>query len=132
MRQKKPDKNKSLSLIQAAKKDLEFTLTLPVSKDSTNTIIRNIYESFRMLGEALLVAKGIESDDHLLPIKELTSMKVKTTRPLGLIYNLRKLRHNINYQGYDSSLEEALDAKSLAETCFNQLYQLILKDLHKN
>src|SRR3989338_3534660 len=99
VRYKVPDKKNALSIIGASKRDMDFTLTLKLAGDSGATIVRNIYECFRMLGDALLVAKGIKSQDHTEPIQELLKLKVNTQRPIYLIDNLRKLRHNINYYG---------------------------------
>ena len=123
MRFKQPDRKKAQSLFEAAKKDLEFTSTLPPSEASASTIIRNIYEAFRMLGEALLVADGKEAEGHDEMIKELLKLKVKTTRPIMVIDNLRQLRHNINYYGYRPSKAEAEDAISIAKACFVPLLE---------
>ncbi|MFH1275630.1 MAG: hypothetical protein ABIH82_00800 [Candidatus Woesearchaeota archaeon] len=125
MRQKVPDKKNAESIIEAAERDLEFTLTLPVNEQSAATIVRNIYECFRMLGDALLVIKGISTKDHITPIKELLNLPVSTSRPIQLIDNLRKTRHNINYYGYKPSLEEVKDTISLAESCFSSLLKLV-------
>ena len=84
-----------------------------------------------MLGDALLVKKGIESDDHLAPINELLKLKVNTLRPILLIDNLRRLRHNVNYYGYSPKKAEADDALSLAKSCFKQLYEAALKEVEK-
>ena len=129
MRNKRPDKKNALSIIEAAKMDMEFTLTLKPEEKSGPTIVRNIYESFRMLGDALLVAKGIESEDHIVPIKELLGIKVETGRPIYLINNLRTMRHNINYYGYKPNLIEVKDAISIAETCFLPLYKAVFKKI---
>lgn len=118
MRQKRPDKKEALSLLVAAKRDMDFTLSLDISEASGPTIARNTYECFRKLGDAILIAKGIESEDHVRPIKELINLKVNTTRPLGTIDNLRRLRHNINYYGYLPKLAEVQDAVSIAKACF--------------
>ena len=118
MRYKRPDKKNAESLIGSAKNEIEYTLTLEVSEKSSSTIIRNIYESFRMLGDALLLNKGIESKDHIEPINELLRLNVKTTRPINLIENLRSLRHNINYYGYIPSKEEARDFASFTKENF--------------
>lgn len=80
-----------------------------------------------MLGDALLISKGLESNDHIAPIKELTSLHVKTQRPIYLIDNLRRLRHNINYYGYNPNLTEVKDVISLAETIFEP----VLKEVRK-
>ncbi len=131
VRYKRPDRKNALSIIEAAKRDMAFTLSLPVTDDASATIIRNIYECFRMLGDALLVAKGIESEDHIEPIKALLQITVDTSRPIGLIDNLRKLRHNINYYGYKPRLIEAEDVVSLAKSCFHPLYEAIVKEIQK-
>ncbi len=129
MRYKRPDAKNALSLIESAKKTMYYTLILEVSDSSAVTITRNIYESFRMLGDALLVSKGISSEDHLLPIKEISTIKINSSRPIASIENLRILRHNINYYGYNPSLFEVQDAISLAKECFYKAYEYIKKGL---
>ena len=131
IRYKIPDRKNALSIIEASKKDMDFTLTLKLSEKSGPTIVRNIYECFRMLGDALLVAKGIQSEDHIGPIKELLKLKVNTSRPIFLIDNLRKLRHNINYYGYSPKLVEVEDIISLAKSCFEPLHDAALKEVKK-
>ena len=128
---KVPDKKNALSIIEASKRDMSFTLSLKPSETSGTTIVRNIYECFRMLGDALLVANGIKSQDHIAPINELLKLKVKTSRPIYLIDNLRKLRHNINYYGYSPKLVEVEDVISLAQSCFEPLLEAALKEIDK-
>ena len=125
MRYKKPDKKNALSIIEAAERDMKFTLNLKATDLSSTTIIRNIYECFRMLGDALLVSKGIDSKDHLAPINELLKLNVSTKRPINLIENLRRLRHNINYYGYKPRLEETIDVISIAESIFYPLVKVV-------
>ena|SRR3989344_9405031 len=126
-RQKRPDKKNAQSIVQAAKNDMEFTLSLKVTEASGSTIVRNIYECFRMLGDALLVAKGVESIDHVMQIKELTELKISTLRPLGVLDNLRRLRHNINYNGYKPTIPEVKDAIEIAEYLFESILKEVLK-----
>lgn len=132
IRYKKPDKNKALSLLESAKSDFDFTLTLPLTEKSANTIVRNIYECFRMLGEALLTFKGIQSEDHVVPIKELTNLDVKTTRPLMFLDYLRKMRRNINYYGYQASKKEAEDVLNFAKSNFDVIVKKVLEILRKD
>lgn len=123
------DKKNALSIVNAAEKEMQFTLKQPVTEESSFNIIRNIYESFRMLGDARLIARGIVSQDHIEQIKELETMQVKTERPIKLIDSLRKLRHNINYYGYIPTKAEADDAVSIAHACFYPLLREIKKEL---
>lgn len=128
---KVPDKKNALSIIEASKRDMDFTLTLKLTEEAGATIIRNIYECFRMLGDALLVVKGIKSQDHIEPIKELFKLNVNTPRPIYLIDNLRKLRHNINYYGYSTKIVEVEDVISLAKSCFEPLLEAVKKEIDK-
>ncbi len=131
IRYKRPDKKNALSIIDAAKKDMKFTFSLTPTEESGATIVRNIYECFRRLGDALLVARGIESKDHILPINELLKLRVFTDRPISLIDNLRRLRHNINYYGYSPKLIEVEDTISLAKSCFEPLLNEVLKEINR-
>ena len=132
MRYKKPDKKNALSILEAAERDMKFTLNLKATDLSSTTIIRNIYECFRMLGDALLVSKGIDSKDHLAPINELLKLNVRTKRPINLIENLRRLRHNINYYGYKPRLEETIDVISIAESIFYPLVKTVRVEIENS
>ena len=129
IRYKNPDKKNALSIIESSKKEMEFTLTMEITEKSASTITRNIYESFRMLGDALLISKGIKAEDHITQIKALLKLKVKTARPISLIDNLRRLRHNINYYGYRPKTEEVEDAVSLAKACFKPLFNAVQSEI---
>lgn len=126
MRHKRPDAKNAQSIIEAAEREMAFTLTLPVTDASGATIVRNCYECFRMLGDALLVAEGVSSQDHYVQIQALLRLQVKTARPIGLIDNLRTLRHSVNYDGYHPKRAEVEDAISLAKACFEPLRKAAL------
>lgn len=130
-RQKHPDRKNASSILEAASRQMKYTLTLSPNDDSAFNIIRNIYECFRMLGDALLVAEGIESQDHLEPINALMKMQVETSRPTKLVDNLRRMRHNINYYGYSPKKIEADDAISLAKACFVPLVDAVRQEISK-
>jgi uncharacterized protein (UPF0332 family) len=131
MRFKRHDRKNAESIIEAAEREMKFTLTLNISDDSATTIARNIYECFRMLGDAILISQGIESQDHVEAIKTLTKLEVKTTRPIQLIEGLRQLRHNINYYGYKPTMNELKDTISIAETCFKPLLKKVREIVEK-
>ena len=131
MRYKKPDKKSAESILEAAKREMQYTLHLEVTEDAGPTITRNIYESFRMIGDALLTARGIQSEDHIAPIKELESLQVKTTRPLQVIDTLRRLRHNINYYGYKPNIHEVKDAVAIAKECFGPAVKATQDKIYK-
>ena len=125
MRYKRPDYKNADSIVEAAKRELQFILSLNPTDEAAATIVRNIYECFRMLGDALLVARGIKSEDHIAPINELLKLKVNTTRPIYLIESLRTLRHSINYYGYQPKKTEVEDAIGIAKSCFFPLFEKV-------
>ncbi len=118
---------KAASIIDAAERDMNFTLSLSKSPESSPTIIRNIYESFRMLGDALLVYRGIKHDNHIMQIKELVNLPVNAKRPIQILENLRTLRHNINYNGYKPTTAELEDALDISKELFDPLLKEIKK-----
>jgi uncharacterized protein (UPF0332 family) len=120
-----------MSILAASRKDMEYTKTIIVNGASASTIIRNVYESFRMLGDALCVARGKESKDHITSIEEIYTIRADTPRPLRTIDNQRQLRHNINYYGYQPTMAEAEDVMSFARSCFDILAKAIEKDIKK-
>ncbi|MEK6841766.1 MAG: HEPN domain-containing protein [Nanoarchaeota archaeon] len=126
-RRKTSDVKKAISLINSSNEDMKYTTTLDINESSANTIVRNVYECFRMLGEALLAKKGIESKDHATPINELISLQIKTARPLNILDNLRRLRRNVNYYGYKSTSEDAKNAINFSKECFF----ILLKEVNK-
>ncbi|MBD3318512.1 hypothetical protein GF342_01235 [Candidatus Woesearchaeota archaeon] len=129
MRKKKPDNLKAKSMVAAAERDMTFTLTLLVSSLSGSTIIRNIYESFRILGDAILVSKGIElqKDIHKGHLNELFKLQIKTSRPLQVLDTLRVLRHSISYRGYSPSDAEIMDAIDIARKLFKPILSEVKK-----
>jgi uncharacterized protein (UPF0332 family) len=131
MRYKRPDAKNALSLVEAARRKMRFTLSLELTEDSAATIASNIYESFRMLGDALFVKMGVMQRDHKEVIEELVKLEVDTQRPTQSIKNLRQLRHNINYYGYEPRLPEVEDAIDIAELCFDSLAEKVENTIHE-
>ena len=95
-------------------------------------IIRNIYECFRMLGDSLLVSQGRLSEEHVEQIKALESLKIQTERPIKLVDNLRRMRHNINYYGYTPKKIESDDAILFAKLCFEPLLKAVKEEIEKS
>lgn len=131
IRYRRPDHKNALSLLQACRREMRYTRTIAVSADSAPTIVRNVYESFHMLSEALMTVRGKEAIDHAEALRELLALKVKTGRPIALIDNLRQLRHNVNYYGYSPSEDEAEDALSIAEACFEPLFDAVMAEAER-
>ena len=109
MRKRVPDINKAASMLEAAQVDIRFLETLPVNQQSGQSIIRGIYENFRLLGEAYLAVQGLEpagADHHKQVINALLKLNINAEKSVLVLDELRKLRHSINYDGYIPSLKE--------------------------
>jgi len=128
-RYKRPDKKNAESIVASAQREMKFTLSLEITEESGSTIIRNIYECFRKLGDALSVAKGIDTRDHLEPLNALIKLDVKAKRPIQVIDNLRIIRHNINYYGYMPKKSEVLDTIDMARKLFNPILKTVLEKI---
>lgn len=129
VRYKKPDVKNAQSIIESAERDMNFTLTLKPSEGSASTIIKNVYESFRMLGDAVLVANGRTSKDPPEQIKALLRLQINSTRPLQLLNNLMIARHNLNYYGYKPTVSEAEDVLDFAFKCFKPTLEAVKKEI---
>lgn len=123
MRIKRPDSKNALSLLESSAKKMRYTLTLSLTDDSASTIASNVYECFRMLGDALFVHMGVMQTDHKEVIDELCKLDVEAKRPIAVIKNLRQLRHNIHYYGYEPRLAEVQDVIVIAQVCFEPLLE---------
>lgn len=118
------------SLVAAARIDMTYLSSLAVTDDSVITVVRGVYENFRMLGKALLVARGtVVIDDHKESIAALLVLDVSLKRPLGSLDSLRILRHAVNYRGFVPSVAQALDALELARDCFDDLATNVEKEI---
>jgi uncharacterized protein YutE (UPF0331/DUF86 family) len=122
---KEQDRHRSISVLEAAEKEMDYIKKMKIEEGAANIIVRSIYECFRMLGEAILINKGVPLFDHKTCIEELISLEIETKRPLQLLESYRELRNNVNYEGYFASVEEAKDIKDFADKCFDVLMRKV-------
>lgn len=127
-----PDKAKAKSMVFAAELDIGFISSLPITTKSAQSIIRGIYENFRILGDALLTAQGFKSagiDHHTQMIDALIKLDIKTTRPLPLLKELKKIRHQINYNGYVPTENDVKYAIELKEAFWADILTEVKKQI---
>ena len=118
IRRRVPDLVKARSMLNAAVIDMGFVEKLHVKSEAAQSIVRSVYENFRILGDALLTAQGFETvgaDHHAQMIDALTKLGIQTQRPLLLLHELRKIRHKVNYEGYIPTEEELKDILAIKE-----------------
>ena len=96
-------------MVNAAKVDMKFIGSMPPKEEAAQSIIRGIYENFRLLGGSLLTARGRQTMDHChhtQMIDALNELNIPTSRPIHLLKELKKLRNSINYDGYLPTQQE--------------------------
>jgi hypothetical protein len=104
---------------------MSYTSSLEVNPESAFNIVRNIYECFRIIGDALLISQEIEPSDHVEALKAIMKLDLDTRRPINTLDNLRRIRHNINYNMYHPTLAETLDTIDIAKACFEPLVKAV-------
>ena len=126
MRKRSPDLAKARSLVTASESEMAFLNTLDPTPEAASTLIRGIYENFRRLGSALLLLDGLEGD-HEQEIQALIQLNPSTARPVQVLHNLRRLRHDINYRGYQPSENDLRDVLSIKESCWGPILNEVKK-----
>ena len=128
MRVRKPDRKNAQSLIAASERRMRYTRSLALDEASASTIAGNVYECFRMLGDALLISRGIEYTDHAASIDALIRLDIRTVRSPRVLVDLKTLRHAINYYGYEPSIEQVEDVLSIADALFEPISERVERE----
>ncbi len=129
-----PNPAKAQSLLLAAEHQVSYSKTIAVSEEATPIIIKEIYDSFLMTGEALMLLRGKHAQSkghHRIILNELITLPINTSRPLENLKTLQELRRKILYDGYHPTITEAHDVLSLADACFPPLLEAVKKEVKK-
>jgi len=129
-----PNPAKAKSMLEAAERRLQFIKKVPVTEESADIVSEKCYDSFRMLGDALLIARGKKSarqGHHRTALNELLTLHARTELPLTTLLNLQELRRKIEYDGYQATISEAENAITVTNTCFQPLLEAVRKEIKK-
>jgi len=129
MRRVNPDKKKAESILEAADREMGYVLAQKMAPDAAATLVRGMYECFRAVGDALLVARGMEAKDHHPMIDEVLHLEVKTPQPIVVLDRLRRTRMNINYEGYFPSPAELQEFAQFSRDCWKTILAAARKKL---
>ena len=134
IRKRFPDKPKALSMLNAAANNVEAIKLLEGNRIAGGLVVSAIYESFRMLGDALLTYEGFETsgnDHHVEMIGRLLKLQINADRSLLVLDELRKKRNKVNYEGYaptEDEINDIIAVKNLLwDSVFNEVKRLIEK-----
>jgi hypothetical protein len=118
MKSRVPDRRLALAMLEMAEVEMAYALGQERTEEAAMTLFRAIYESFRAVGNALLVNRGIESDDHVSQIDEVIALGIPTERPLVLLQEYRTTRHDLNYHGIKPTMAQFMDFMDFADRCW--------------
>jgi len=131
IRRLKPDKAMARSMISAARDQMEVLDSLQLTSKAGPIIVREIYEQFRMLGDALLTAKGVSKgiDQHKSMIQALMGINTEASRSLLVLDTLRILRHKINYEGYVPTPDQVRNVVDIKKTFWKTLLKKVEEEV---
>ncbi len=107
------------SLIKASNDAIETALKIPLTENTSKTILRELYEGLRQYCEALGFFQGYKFLSHEV-ITVFLDERLNEKLIATYFDRYRKIRNGINYYGKDISLETVKDA-------LNEIPKIILK-----
>lgn len=131
LRHRQVDKERVKSLIESAKTNAEVAIQIEVNEKSATLIFREIYESIRQLGEAILWIEGVEPvgvGSHGVSLDALKDLEIKNKIKLNYLDRFKKIRNDANYQGYRVSISQAQEIILFWKECSIEIINLIKKD----
>jgi len=126
VRRATPDRNLVRSLINFAKRDIEFLKNLKIEENSSRTIMVGFYDSLRSLLEAISSLDGYKVYSHEAFVYFLRDRNEDILAEKFDRY--RKIRNSIRYYGKDISIE---DTKVIVEEIKRMIDYLIGKYLEE-
>lgn len=98
------------SLLKSSEQALASALKITVETDSLKTILRELYEGFHQIGEALGYQRGYKFSSHEA-IKYFLEEVLKEEIIAAKFDRYRKIRNGINYYGDEVSEEAVQEAR---------------------
>lgn len=95
------------------------------SKEFTSLVVKGYYEIIKELLTALLFANGFKSANHECLISFFREKHPELVYEMGIIYQLRKVRNNINYRGFFVRRDYSLNNKME----FEHIISILKKEL---
>ena len=127
LRPKQIDIEKIKSLINSSKSNADIALRIKLDEKSATVIFRELYECIRQLSEALWMLDGYEPKTHEIALESLKEIEIKNKLKLNHLDRYRKIRHDINYQGFQSTLEQAKEILDFWKTAGKEILVVLEK-----
>ena len=93
------DKDKINSMLKMCSVRMKFVKKQKINNEIASIIAENYYEIVKELLTALLLKKGLKSDNHECLISYLKENYPNYEYEINLIYELKNIRNRISYDG---------------------------------
>lgn len=129
IRPRQVDIERIKSIIKSAQLNAKVASNIPISDDSSSLIFREIYESIRQLGDAMLWINGYEPLNHEVSLDALRNLDIKNKILLNHLSRFKSIRNDINYRGFTASQSQAKEIIDLWKKCSPEIIEKIRKEI---
>ena len=129
LRVRQKDIEKVKSIINSAEVNAKVAKSININEDSATLVYRELYESIRQLGDAKLWILGYEPLNHEVSMEILKELDIKDKIKLNSLDRLKKIRHDINYRGFRSSIKQTQEIVEFWNKCGVEIINLIKKEI---
>ncbi|MBR9704007.1 hypothetical protein GOV12_01240 [Candidatus Pacearchaeota archaeon] len=130
LRRKQVDISKTRSLVKSAGNNVNVVKKIPLDDNSATLIFREIYESIRQLGEANWIIRGFEPLNHEISLDGFKDMSLKESIKLNYLPRFKKIRNDVNYNGFIVSIGQASEIVDFWNKCGNEIIDNIQNKLN--
>jgi len=129
IRPRQEDLEKIKSMINSAKINAKVTKAIRLNEESATLMFREIYESIRQLGDAKWGLLGFEPTSHEISLEALKEMDIKEKLKLNSLDRFKKIRHDINYRGFRTSIPQAQEILEFWGKCGEEIIGILEKEM---
>ncbi len=129
LRNKQKDIEKIKAMINSAEINARVTNSITLNGDTATLIFREIYESIRQLGDAKWGILCFEPGNHEVSIEILKEFDIKDKIRLNLLDRFKKIRHDINYRGFRTSISQTEEILDFWNKCGGEILKILRKEL---
>jgi hypothetical protein len=130
LRIRQKDLEKIKSIINSAEVNAKVTQEIKINENTATLIFREIYESIRQLGDAKLWLNGYEPLNHEVSMEILKEFDIKDKVKLNSLDRLKKIRHDINYRGFRSSVEQSEEILEFWNKCGIEILNILKNEMN--
>ena len=129
LRKRQNDNEKIKSMIKSSEINAKVTKTIKLNEDTATLIFREIYESIRQLGDSKWGVLGYEPSNHEVSINILKEFDIKEKLKLNSLDRFKKIRHDINYRGFRTTINQAQEILEFWDKCGEEIIKILKKGI---